>query len=288
MTALDFLVIGAQKAATTTFARYLDSHDDVWIPRAKEVPYFSNDSLYDRGEPWFQQMVFAGASRGQRIGTVSPQYLTSVEAPLRVATNGYNPKLLAIVREPKARAISHYQMERRRGRVPDLAQVTQDESHLRPFIDASRYAFHIERWLGACPTSELLLLAANDLRSAPHLVDQSVCSFLGIAAGVADATRLVASSNRGTDVARVPDWMRSAATVKRLARAVVGDRRYHELLVRADTGGIPWPARPTERSEPADVPSWVDDALERSLADELMLVDALVAAEPRIIDARHR
>jgi hypothetical protein len=44
---LDFIVIGAQKAGTTSLFQHLKLHPEIALPRSKEAPFFS----HDRGTP---------------------------------------------------------------------------------------------------------------------------------------------------------------------------------------------------------------------------------------------
>ena len=45
-----FLGVGTQKGGTTTLHRLLQQHPEVFIPKGKEVHYFTK--FYDRGETW--------------------------------------------------------------------------------------------------------------------------------------------------------------------------------------------------------------------------------------------
>jgi hypothetical protein len=49
MQSLDFLVIGAQKAGTTSFYHYIRSHPSVFVPSRKEIPFFCADERYQKG-----------------------------------------------------------------------------------------------------------------------------------------------------------------------------------------------------------------------------------------------
>jgi len=40
LAAPSFLIIGAQKSATTWLHQMLDAHPDVWLPQEKELHYF--------------------------------------------------------------------------------------------------------------------------------------------------------------------------------------------------------------------------------------------------------
>ena len=46
---LDFIVIGAQKAGTTTLYEYLRRHPEICMPAGKEAPYFSQEAVRCHG-----------------------------------------------------------------------------------------------------------------------------------------------------------------------------------------------------------------------------------------------
>jgi hypothetical protein len=46
---LDFIIIGAQKAGTTSLFEYLWQHPELSLPPGKEVPYFSHEVARARG-----------------------------------------------------------------------------------------------------------------------------------------------------------------------------------------------------------------------------------------------
>src|SRR5688500_7289471 len=46
---LDFLVIGAMKGGTTSLFEYLRTHPELYLPAAKDVPFFCQDGVFERG-----------------------------------------------------------------------------------------------------------------------------------------------------------------------------------------------------------------------------------------------
>ena len=63
---LDFLGIGAPKAGTTSLHEYLRTHPQLWLPEAKEQPFFTDDDGYAEGWETFSAVAFHGAPRGRR------------------------------------------------------------------------------------------------------------------------------------------------------------------------------------------------------------------------------
>jgi hypothetical protein len=58
--ALDFLVIGAHKAGTTSLIEYLRTQPRLYVPTGNERPSFRNDDAYARGwEGYLMKTFFA-------------------------------------------------------------------------------------------------------------------------------------------------------------------------------------------------------------------------------------
>jgi hypothetical protein len=122
---LDFLVIGAPKAGTTSLHEYMRTHPGLLLPEAKEQQFFTRDSVYEEGWAAFAAIAFRGDIRGRRVGKVTPFYLggpaiwedpgaatpeNSVAAvtAARIATTFPQVRLIVMLRDPVERAISSY------------------------------------------------------------------------------------------------------------------------------------------------------------------------------------
>jgi hypothetical protein len=77
----DFIIIGAQKAGTTSLFEYLRMHPGIYMPSEKEIPFFCDDPLYARGWDTFAWRYYASAPGGSLWGKVTPNYL--VDPPVR-------------------------------------------------------------------------------------------------------------------------------------------------------------------------------------------------------------
>ena len=112
----NFLIIGAQKSATTWLADCLIEHPDVFMARPKEIHFFNHK--FDKGIAWYKAYFqdWAGQSA---VGEATPGYLNHPEAPGRIkATLGDELKLIASLRHPIDRAYSAFWHYTRRGRIP--------------------------------------------------------------------------------------------------------------------------------------------------------------------------
>ncbi|MCP4350850.1 MAG: sulfotransferase domain-containing protein, partial [Desulfobacterales bacterium] len=115
----DFLILGAQKAGTTSLFEYLVSHPGVLAPTTKEVQYFSH--LYGKSTLWYRSHFASRASLrrattrlGYRAltGEASPYYLNHPLAADRAHRVVPDASLIVLVRDPIERAHSHWRMNR--------------------------------------------------------------------------------------------------------------------------------------------------------------------------------
>lgn len=194
----DFLVIGAQKAGTTALYAYLRWHPQITGPFWKEVSFF--DRHWAKGEFWYRGQ-FPLRREGRLVGEASPSYVFHPLAPERVRSLVPAVKLIALLREPAARAYSHYQHEVALGREPlsfEDALAAEDE-RLRGEVDRLRsdprafsrawwdhtyvsrglYAEQLERWLALFPRAQLLVVTTEQLGARPAETYANVLQFLG-------------------------------------------------------------------------------------------------------------
>src|SRR5262245_9795313 len=103
----DFLIIGAQKAGTSSLYAYLVQHPQILRASMKEVHYVSTE--YHRGTAWYRQQFPRSSkvnNRSRRLnkpvitGEASPYYLFHPHAPQRIAALLPNVKLIVILRDP--------------------------------------------------------------------------------------------------------------------------------------------------------------------------------------------
>jgi hypothetical protein len=203
-----FLIIGAQKAGTTALYAYLREHPSVTGPPWKEVSFF--DRQFWRGPAWyrgnFPNAFYLRRTRTRTgvepiVGEASPSYLFHPLAPQRVAALLPGVRLVALVRNPIDRALSHYHHEVALGREPlpfEQALAQEDErmegelermrdpryfSHAWwnfTYLSRGRYAEQLERWLEVVPHERLLVIPSEDLLARPGETYGQVLEFLGV------------------------------------------------------------------------------------------------------------
>lgn len=198
------LIIGAQKSGTTSLFNYLVQHPDVLPPLSKEVHYF--DLQYDRGDKWYRgRFPFAHRlDRGALTLDASPYYLAHPLVPARAAQLLPGAKLVAVLRDPVERALSHYQHEVRAGRESlSFAEAIEREAerlageeerlqsepryysfahHRHSYTRRGVYIEQLRRWVQHFPRSQLLVLQSERLFRDPAAATAAVHDFLGLSA----------------------------------------------------------------------------------------------------------
>src|SRR5581483_11050016 len=113
-TKLDFLIIGAMKAGTTSLHRYLAGHPGLYLLPEKEVPYFCNEEYRARGWDWYAREFFSQAPPDKLRGKSTPQYMAREGMATRIHAEMPRVRLIALLRNPVERAYSQYKMEVKR------------------------------------------------------------------------------------------------------------------------------------------------------------------------------
>lgn len=201
----DFVIIGAQKAGTGSLYYYLSEHPAIHPPLLKEIHYFDGGldprrDNFARGEAWYRAH-FPRRSRlgaGGRVFEASPLYLFNPLAPRRIADRLPDAKLIVLLRDPVARAISQYFMSVRRGfeTLPLMEALQAEEERLAPVLAAEdyknpvfihnsykmrgRYAGQLERFLGHFPREQLLILGSESFFRDPQEAVGSAFRFVGV------------------------------------------------------------------------------------------------------------
>jgi hypothetical protein len=134
MTQIQFLIIGAEKAGTTSLFEYLRRHPEIHLPAEKEFSFFSLDRSFDRGWDWYLETVLNKASPDDICGEASVSYMVGTPhrqvfrhehiapnidpqagpiedvIPERIRCFLPDVKLICVLRDPVERAYSQYRM----------------------------------------------------------------------------------------------------------------------------------------------------------------------------------
>lgn len=199
----NFIIIGVQKGGTTSLFRYLTQHPNVMPGYKKEVKFF--DGNYQRGLDWYRfnfplttQMIDPQAQTGE----ASPSYVFHPLVAQRIKEALPNIKLVLLLRDPVARAYSHYQGNYRKGSeiLSFQEAIEHEERRLAGervnIIDNQKYPMfkyltfsylargiyieQVKNWFESFSHEQLLVLKSEDFFNNPPLVLTRVFTFLGL------------------------------------------------------------------------------------------------------------
>ncbi|MHC4757796.1 MAG: sulfotransferase domain-containing protein [Planctomycetota bacterium] len=190
MNKIDFLIIGAQKAGTTTLYDWLKQHPDIFMPRTKENLYFIKDEFYNQGPSYLDRFYKDYSSQKVVGGT----YTHLIYFPISTERiYNYNPqmKIIALLRNPVDRAYSAYWFARRVGRESCKTfeeAIEQETKRIKGAIREQRdaylahghYSEQLERYIALFSRKKVYVVIMEDLKDNPSLVFDGVLEFLGL------------------------------------------------------------------------------------------------------------
>ena len=182
---LDFLIIGAQKCATSWLYHCLRDHPGVHLPSVKrEVIYLGGDFHQEHGTDWYLRHV-GKSNTGQRVGDVSVDYLFDPRSPAAVEDELGDLKVIASLRSPLNRAVSSYFWNMRKMNVHELdpneglrraikewklkhPKTTYDpEEYYFNIVARGMYAEQLERYVNQFGPESVYLLYYEDIQERP-------------------------------------------------------------------------------------------------------------------------
>jgi hypothetical protein len=203
-----YLIIGAQRAGTTSLHRYLVQHPAVrTMLRTKGVHFF--DTNYVRGIDWYASRFptrlygwYVRQRHGMELltGEASPYYVFHPQVPYRVARHLPDVKLILLLRDPVQRAYSHYQHEVARGfetlgfeeairAEPERLAGEHERLLAEPYYNSfahqhhsylarGRYDEQLATWRSLFPDRQLLVLSSERFFAEPDRTFRQALDFL--------------------------------------------------------------------------------------------------------------
>jgi hypothetical protein len=253
----DFVILGGQRCGTSSLYKYLGRHPEIAPSLRKEIEYFTID--YGKGEDWYRahfplrarRWLHRALGRSLLSFEATPDYLFDPRAPKRLASLLPDAKLIVVLREPVARAFSHYHHMARLG-LEDLtfpeaiavepqrlagqiAEMKRDPLArvvpFRRFSYAARglYAEQLRRWFEEFPREQFLILDSAELFADPRNALRRILSFVGAAPWAPTEFR---NYSYTTTPAKNPDIPEPVAT--ELRHRFTAPNRDLELLLGTD------------------------------------------------------
>jgi hypothetical protein len=194
------VIVGVQKAGTTQLHLCLTRHPRFFGGATKEMHYFSKRSDYSLR--WYRSQFPLTRTVARVSGLClesTPSYLPSPQALRMMGDVLPDAKVIVLLRDPVARAFSHYQHYKSRRlelrTFPKIVREAIDRQEYAPVRGAARrpnaaplldyvyrgyYALQIEVLFDQYPREQVLILDSDDLFDDTNAVCQRVFDFLGL------------------------------------------------------------------------------------------------------------
>ncbi|MEM8730023.1 MAG: sulfotransferase domain-containing protein [Pseudomonadota bacterium] len=200
----DFLIIGAMKCGTSTLAAQLAAQEGVFVTTPKEPNFFSDDAVYQNGEAWYEAL-FVDAAPGDRLCEASTHYTKLPTYPNTLARMQAllpAPKLIYVIRNPIARAVSHFIHDWSEGHMP----LSMDEAleEMPELVEYGCYGRQIAPFIEAYGSDAVHLTSLEEIQQDPVGAFRAIAEFAELPASarwIVDLPVQNASSDR---VRRLP------------------------------------------------------------------------------------
>lgn len=189
----ELIIIGAMKGGTSALHRYLHDHPDIAMSAHKELNFFFgpekpssvegehaawHEGNWYRGLEWYaSQFDESAPMRGESSpGYTSPSH---PEAAGRIAAVAPQARLIYLVRDPLARAVSQYLHHAREGdeQRPIDAALLDARSQ---YISRSRYFERVAPFLANFPREHICVLGQEELLADRRGSMATVYEFAGV------------------------------------------------------------------------------------------------------------
>jgi len=197
----NFIISGFPKCGTTSLHYYLAEHPEIFMPKQKELHFFTNKILSKqiagKGDKIaltthvrsFKEYskFFTVEKNYKSVGETSPSYINYPELFNEIKNTLSNPKFIVLVRDPIKRAYSNYLHLVREGReqlsfAEALAQ--EDKRKKLQFSDFWYYKFNSSYYEKLAKAkeifSEVLILTQEELMLNPEETVKKAYTFLEV------------------------------------------------------------------------------------------------------------
>lgn len=185
-----FIILGAQKSATSLVQRCIGEHPEVFMP-GDETRFFQ-DPWFGTGDPASLEAEIAAPPDGRVVGIKRADYLARPECPARIHALLPRARLLATLRNPVDRAVSAYFWYMLCGFLPllpleeGLARILDDPAFAERFpmardiLEYGLYGTQLSRYFERFTPEQTLVLTHEDIRRDPAGVIRTCYAFIGV------------------------------------------------------------------------------------------------------------
>lgn len=182
---IELIIVGAQKAGTTSLNNYLRGHPDISGHKAVEFSFFTDQEEYEKGFHNAYNRYFEPKGKNTIVAKNVTITLNEKSLP-RLKEHNPNIKLVFLLREPVSRAYSAYTMAVKDGWMirpfSELKEIIKNEQYddimYRHFIGHGLYANQLETLLKYFPSNQIKIYLFEDLKENPKQICDDIFTWL--------------------------------------------------------------------------------------------------------------
>lgn len=186
------MIVGAQKAGTTSLKSYLGKHPAITTHIGGEFEFFVNDQVFKGGLEKAWGYSFPKIPGGNIVVAKSVGIMYLKETMLRLYEHNPEVKLVVLLRHPVDRAYSAYWYARRKGMEniqkfelalnanPDRFGDNWLSRRCCDYLGRGRYIEHIKALYAVFPSENIKILKFEDFRVKTSEICNSIFSDLGV------------------------------------------------------------------------------------------------------------
>lgn len=189
---IDLMIVGAQKAGSTSLNNYLNEHPEI-IGHAdlqKEFAYFRDDTIFNDGykKAFHTAFTIHNLTKRKKVIAKNAAIYNNETAIKRLYEHNPSGKVIFILREPVSRTYSSYAMEVFKGWMDrDFSEIKhvinihhlQDDMY-KFFIEPSLYLNHIDLIYKCFPKTQVKLFLFEDFKTNPDIVCKEIFEWLEV------------------------------------------------------------------------------------------------------------
>jgi len=171
------------KAGTTSLHYYMGLHPQIFMSHEKELSYFIKGRYgrWGKGQDWYLRQFRAGFPVRGETSPAYTNYPRAKGVPERMHALIPDAKLIYLVREPLARAVSHFTHRRANG----LESLTLDQALEQPdlrniYVNRSLYYLQLEQFFEYYAPEKVLVISTEELNTEREVVLQQIFRFLEV------------------------------------------------------------------------------------------------------------
>jgi hypothetical protein len=188
MSELDLMIIGAQKAGTTSLLTYLRKHPQLNAHFGNEFSYFADEKSYKQGFQNAYNTYFTSKKGALKNVAKNVTICTNESAIQRLKHDFPNVKIVFILREPVSRTYSGYNMGVSQGWVHHsfqdiISAVLSNDSKsdlYSLFVSLGLYTEQIEILLKYFQSSQIRFILFEEFKTNPSITCNRICKWLEV------------------------------------------------------------------------------------------------------------